>query len=262
MNLTPPPHGIHTWLPSAARHCRFAGMSADATAHRLASMQYRRTVTVSEIAQAVALVFDTEPTTTLSSPPAPKPLGWQKLATERIHAEWKTTAQDLIDMSDVHPQDIDQRELLKCLFPDPDGLVCIGWNVHRFATRTLAEHQSINTAQFIIPCFMTAREGITKEGKRSCRAKAITGARRFIVLDFDARPSDHHPSIIRWLMGTRAPVLVITSGGKSLHAWYAPQTPERDAQYWQAAIMAGADPALQRNHAQPVRLPMRKWLSI
>jgi hypothetical protein len=58
------------------------------------------------------------------------------------------------------------------------------------------------------------------------------------------------------MMKYRAPVLVITSGNKSLHAWYATETPERDAQFWKLAIMAGADSALQRNHAQAVRLPM------
>jgi len=103
---------------------------------------------------------------------------------------------------------------------------------------------------------MTARSGITAEGKTSCRAKSITGQRRFIVFDFDEPPSAHHPAIIRWLMGVRAPVLVVKSGGKSLHAWYATETPESDAQFWQLGIMAGADPALKANHAQVVRLPM------
>jgi hypothetical protein len=233
-------------------------MSADGTAHRLASIQYRRTVTASEIAQAVALVFDSEPITSKSSPPAPKPLGWQKSATERIHAGWQTTAQDLIDMSDVHPDDIDQRELLKCLFPDRTGLVCIARHLKYGGskTATLAEHQDLASAQFIVPCYMTARTGITSEGKVSPRAKSNTGERRYIVLDFDEPPSDQHPSIIRWLMGVRAPVLVISSGGKSLHAWFAPETADRDAHFWKLAIMAGADPALQRNPAQAVRLPM------
>jgi hypothetical protein len=159
-------------------------------------------------------------------------------------------------MSEVHPKDIDQRALLECLFPDPHGLVCIGRNIHEFATGTLAEHQQLDQAQFIIPCFMMAREGITKAGKASCRAQAITGTRRFIVLDFDEPPSDQHPSIIYWLMEYRAPLLVIRSGGKSLHAWYATDTQDRDAKFWQLAIMAGADPALMRNHAQAVRMPM------
>lgn len=255
MNLAPPTHGIHTFLPSEARKCQFKGMTAQEAINHLSSLNYRRRVPQSEITDAVNLVFNTEIATT-ERPREPKPLGWQSKATERIHQELQTRAQDLVEMSDVCPDDIDQRALIECLFPDPNGLVCIGRNIHEFATGTLAEHQQLDQAQFIIPCYMTAREGITKAGKASCRAQAITGERRFIVLDFDEPPSDHHPSIIHWLMGTRAPVLVISSGNKSLHAWYATEIPERDAQFWQLAIMAGADPALRRNHAQAVRLPM------
>jgi hypothetical protein len=57
-------------------------------------------------------------------------------------------------------------------------------------------------------------------------------------------------------MGVRAPLLVLSSGGKSLHAWYPPETTESDEKFWQLGIMAGADPALKANHAQAVRLPM------
>jgi hypothetical protein len=209
----------------------------------------------SEIRAAVNLVFETE-LEKRSTPSAPKPLGWQRTATERIHKESPTTVQDLVDMSDIHPKDIDQRALLECLFPDIDGLLCICRNWSNAKTATLAEHNQLEKSQFIVPAYMTARTGITKEGKESCRAQSNTGERRFIVLDFDEPPSDQHPSIIRWLMEYRAPLLVIRSGNKSLHAWYATETQDRDAQFWQLAIMAGADPQLQRNHAQAVRLPM------
>jgi hypothetical protein len=50
--------------------------------------------------------------------------------------------------------------------------------------------------------------------------------------------------------------MVIKSGGKSLHAWYGTEGQERDAKFWHLAIMAGADPAIQRNRGQAVRLPM------
>ena len=255
MSLAPPTHGIHTFLPSAARKCQFKGMSAQETISHLASLSYRRRVPQSEITSAVNLVFNTEIKTT-DRPREPKPLGWQSKATERMHQEWKTTAQDLVDMSDVNPKDIDQRALLECLFSDPHGLVCIGAAFNRFTTAPLAEHENLSHGQFIVPCYMTARQGTTTEGKPSCRALSNTGERRFIVLDFDSPPTEHHASIIRWLMGTRAPVLVIKSGGKSLHAWYNTEGTDRDAQFWRLAIMAGADPALMRNRGQAVRLPM------
>ena len=255
MITSPPINGIHAFLPSTARKCRLQGMGAQETINHLASLSYRRRVPQSEITQAVNLVFNTEIATT-DRPRETKPQGWLQTATDRIFAEWKTTEQDLIDISDVHPQDIDQRALLECLFPANGALVCIGTAFNRFTTTTLAEHENLSHGQFIIPAYMTARQGITTEGKPSCRALSNTGERRFIVLDFDSPPPEHHASIIRWLMGTRAPVLVIKSGNKSLHAWYSTEGQDRDAKFWHLAIMAGADPAIQRNRGQAVRLPM------
>ena len=250
-----PINGIHTFLPSAARKCRLQGMAAHETINHLATLDYRRKVPMREITQAVNLVFKTEITTS-DKPREPKPRSWMKSATDKIFAEWKTTEQDLIDMSDVHPKDIDQRALIGCLFPEKNALVCIGSAFNRFITAPLAEHKNLDQCQFIVPAYMSAREGITTEGKPSCRALSNTGERRYIVLDFDEPEPAHHASIIRWLMGTRAPVLVIKSGGKSLHAWYGTEGQDRDAKFWHLAIMAGADPFIQRNRGQAVRLPM------
>jgi hypothetical protein len=255
----PPEHGIHAFLPSAARKCQFKGMTAQETINHLASLSYRRKVPLREITQAVNLVYETELTST-EKPREPKH-AWLKSATDKIHAEWKTTEQDLVEISDVHPSDIDQRELIRALFPQDDGLVCICRTLtpSRYnKTATLDEFTDDDLAhgQYIVPCFMTAREGLTNDGKMSCRAKSIVGERRYIVLDFDEPPPAHHASIIRWMMATRAPVLVIRSGNKSLHAWYGTEGQERDAKFWYLAIMAGADPAIQRNRGQAVRLPM------
>ena len=253
--LLPPTNGIHMFLPSAARKCRSKGMAAQETINHLSSLGYRRKVSLREITQAVNLVFDTEIATT-DRPRELKPQAWLKTATDRIFAEWKTTEQDLIDMSDVHPKDIDQRALLKALFPQDHALVCIGSALNRFNTAPHDEHKNLSQSQFIVPCYMTAREGITIEGKPSCRALTNTGDRRYIVLDFDDPPPEHHASIIRWMMAVRAPVMVIKSGGKSLHAWYATENQNRDEKFWKLAIMAGADPAIQRNRGQAVRLPL------
>jgi hypothetical protein len=118
--LLPPTNGIHAWLTSAARKCRMTGMSAKEAINRLAALSYRRKVSLREITQAVNLVFNSEIKT--SERPQEKPRLWLKTATDKILVEWKTTEQDLIDMSDVHPKDIDQRALIECLFPQQDAL--------------------------------------------------------------------------------------------------------------------------------------------
>ncbi len=230
-------------------------MTAHETINHLASLDYRRKVPMREITAAVNLVFNTEITTT-DKPREPKPRSWMKSATDRIFAEWKTTEQDLIDMSDVHPKHIDQRALLEALFPQQDALVCIGSAFNRFITAPLADHKNLDQCQFIVPAYMTSKEGITTEGKPSCRALSNTGERRYIVLDFDEPEPAHHASIIRWLMEYRAPLMVIKSGGKSYHAWYRLESQDRDAQFWNLAIMAGADAAIRQNRGQAVRLPM------
>jgi hypothetical protein len=235
-------------------------MNAHEAINHLASLDYRRKVSQSEITSAVNLVFNTEIKTT-DKPREPKPRSWIKSATDKIFAEWKTTEQDLIDISDVHPKDIDQRALIGALFPQHDALVCIcrklTYNPHN-KTAHLYEFTDTDLVygQYIVPAYMTARTGITEEGNVSCRAKSIVGERRYIVLDFDEPDPAHHPSIIRWLMGIRAPVMVIKSGGKSLHAWYRLESQDRDAQFWNLAIMAGADAAIRQNRGQAVRLPM------
>lgn len=253
---SPPENGIHLWFPSIARKCRYTGMSASETINCLASLSYRRKVPLREIVEAVNLVFETDLESTRGQTQKDRRRTWLSEATCKIFSMWQTTEQDLVDMSDVHPDDIDQQSLIKCLFPDEDAFICIGREFNRFATAPLNEHRDIHRSQFIVPAYMLARTGLTQAGNLSCRALENTGERRYIVLDFDDPPPQHHASIIRWLMGTRAPVLVIKSGGKSLHAWYATEAPESDAQFWNAAIMAGADPAIQRNRGQAVRLPM------
>jgi hypothetical protein len=49
--------------------------------------------------------------------------------------------------------------------------------------------------------------------------------------------------------------MVLSSGGKSLHAWFNVAEDE-DESFWQAAIEYGADPVLMRNRSSFVRMPM------
>lgn len=253
--LQPPLHGIHAWLPSVARKCRNHGWTAEDTVHHLALLPYRRTVPIPEIRSAVHLIFRTQ-TDHLEVAPTKQPITWHSVATRRIHDELQISEKDLIEMSDVHPKDIDQRALLAYLFPDTTRFVCIGRNQYDFRTANWREQRNLAACQFIVPCYMTQRTGITKSGKISSRALSNTGPRRYIVFDFDDPPMEQQPSIIYWLMKYRSPILVIKSGGKSLHAWYRVESEKRDADFWKLGIMAGADKAILRNSGQSVRLPM------
>ena len=67
---------------------------------------------------------------------------------------------------------------------------------------------------------MTARYGLTQEGKESAHALSITGPRRFLVVEFDDGEADDHAALLLHL-AARAPLaLVLHSGNKSLHGWF------------------------------------------
>ena len=48
--------------------------------------------------------------------------------------------------------------------------------------------------------------------------------------------------------------MALSSGGKSLHAWFWIEADEEE-DFWKAAIPMGADPALMRNRSSFVRIP-------
>ena len=102
---------------------------------------------------------------------------------------------------------------------------------------------------------MTAKLGKTQDGKDSMHCLDNCGPRRFCVCDFDEPKSSDHPAIIWHLRKIADLVMVISSGGKSLHAWFSVKE-ENEAEFWKAAIPCGADPALMRNRSSFVRIPM------
>jgi len=107
-----------------------------------------------------------------------------------------------------------------------------------------------------VPAYMSALTGYTQAGRLSKHCKSNTGARRYIVCDFDWPAPEQHPSIITHLAKFRDLTMVVSSGGKSLHAWFpVSASPSDDNIFWRICIALGADPALMKNHSQFVRLP-------
>ncbi len=138
------------------------------------------------------------------------------------------------------------RELVGRLFPG-NPLLCCGWSQQRFDTRPLNQWLGqLNSLQFVVPSTMTAVEGLTMEGRRSRHCLANTGARRFLICEFDHGTPDDHAGLLLHL-GQQAPlVCVVHSGGKSLHGWfYVSGQPEQlTRQFFEYAVCLGADPQL------------------
>ena len=260
MTLEPPPHdGINLWCIASARKCQLAGITPGEAEQMILSFQgqARRPIKNSEVRRAVERAYAT------TLPDAPTYIRkfqqkWEPAATRQTRHRPSMHGINEADLWHASPWQMDgytsQRMILDLLFPDPQGLVCVGKSAYEFHTARLDQFRDLTKCQFIVPCYMTKRKGLTQDGKESMHCLDNCGPRRFCVCDFDEPASDIHPAIIWHLQGIADLVLVLSSGGKSMHAWFS--VPEDDEEeFWKAAIECGADPALKRNRSSFVRIP-------
>jgi hypothetical protein len=129
---------------------------------------------------------------------------------------------DLWEQSPVRLEDTKSHTeaLLDALFPG-NPLLCCGLSDSKFDTRSREEWRGqLNALQLIAPNPMTARTGLTQEGKQSAHALSITGARRFLVVEFDQGNVDEHAALLLDLAQKAPLALVVHSGSKSLHGWF------------------------------------------
>jgi hypothetical protein len=147
-----------------------------------------------------------------------------------------------------------------------------------YAMETLYEYAQI------VPNPMTAEEGCTKGGKTSARSIENAAVhRRYAVTDFDFTVEGAFGGVIQRLMfenglmpremiheitaalileiAQRSPditlIMVVDSGGKSLHAWWdiRHMTFEQQRKWFFQWVPLGADPAIFKSNNQFVRMP-------
>ena len=166
---------------------------------------------------------------------------------------------DLWEASPLRPDWAEPRteELIDALFPG-NPLLCCGKHINRdIGTGTREEWRGqLLVQQFIVPSPMTAEEGLKKDGGPSLRCLANTGPRRYLVIESDHGTVDTHAAVL-WHLARLAPlVMVVHSGGKSLHGWFACQGSSEALQlrFMRYAVMMGADPATW-TRCQFVRMP-------
>jgi hypothetical protein len=186
----------------------------------------------------------------------------------------------LVDLWEASPVRLKSNEpntdkVIDFLFPG-NPLLCCGWTRHRFDTRPRQHWHKLQDLQFIVPSPMTAKQGLTREGKLSAHALSNTGPRRFLIVefDFDASSSDEEAGLLERLateerdvrdlcaalllnLAEKAPLaLAVHSGGKSLHGWfYCAGVPEETLWgFFQYAVLLGADRA-NWTRSQFVRMP-------
>jgi hypothetical protein len=191
---------------------------------------------------------------------APRRETWPKLNQE-LRAEVCSKGITLSNLCKASPYRLEENkvkteEIIDLLFPG-NPLLCCGESVTSFATKSRAEWKGkLATLAHIVPNPMTAREGVTQDGKPSAHTLQNTGSRRYLVIEFDSGIPDDQAAILLHL-ASRAPLAVaVFSGQKSIHGWFASheQSESKLRTFMAYAVSMGADPALW-TRSQFTRMP-------
>ena len=156
----------------------------------------------------------------------------------------------------LEPLDMSAQRLLPALFAY-DELVCAGQAQAQGTTQPLREIlNSVGHCQYIVPSPMTSPTGLNQEGRESFRCLANTGPRRFLVVEGDAIDKEAQVRVLSHLAEVLTLILVVDSGGKSLHGWFAVagQSETRLRAFMAYAVHLGADPHTWAR-CQWVRMP-------
>lgn len=274
-DLFPPPvHGLHSWIFGRACHLRRSGKTAAEAAETLAQIvtttQLRRPVPRREIEDAVRNAYG-QPV--FSRPGGGWPVASAPAIDEyNVVTGWPAHMRTPRPEVDFEPQEMPAGEIamvdlwerspvrlpdgvpgtmdaLAALFAD-DELVCAGEDDRSCVIRPLQELRDAHTLAKIVP-------NPQRMAGRRCRENC--GPRRYIVIESDRGESLDRQGGFLWFLAqrTHAPlVLVVYSGGKSLHGWFRCDGVPA-ARLWQwfcGACARGADPRLWLPE-QLVRMP-------
>ena len=151
----------------------------------------------------------------------------------------------------------DAEEFVDLLFPG-NPLICAAYDKASFLTRARESFRGkVGHMSLIVPSPMSAMTGPRKkDGKPSAHTLANTGPRHYLVTEFDSGLPDEQAALI-WHLRKYAPLtMVLSSGGKSLHAWWNCRDVSEEVvlQFFIYAVTLGADPATW-GPSQFVRIP-------
>jgi len=164
---------------------------------------------------------------------------------------------DTWEASPVRPQDNKPHTeaIIDQLFPG-NPLLCVGSAKHCRTAPREEWRGKLTGLPLLVPNPMTATTGKNQNGEVSNRCLDNTGARRFLVVEFDTGKIDDHAALLLHL-AERAPLtLVVFSGAKSLHGWFycADVAEEKISRFFSYAVSLGADRATW-TRCQFVRMP-------
>src|SRR5262249_16665934 len=123
---------------------------------------------------------------------------------------------------DCHDTGLAAGDALPVLF-QPGELVCAGRNTEKAMVRPLEETLAdAHWLQFVVVNPMKNRSALNRKGRPSPRCQNNTGLRRHLVAEFDdpALTKEQQAKLISQLATFVPLVMVVDSGGKSLHGWF------------------------------------------
>jgi hypothetical protein len=250
--------GLNQWLLRACLALRRCERTEAEITAELRTLTVGKPVKPGEIERAVKRSLDYFTAGGESVPQAEK---WPKLdeaARAKVIASYDGGAVELWERSPIRFDDDEPQteNIVDTLFPG-NPLICAAPIFNQYET---APRQSFRGRlaefQFIVPSPMSKLTGITQEGKESVRCLDNTGPRQYLIVEQDAGTADEQAAVIMHL-AERAPlVLVVRSGGKSLHSWFAcrEQSELTLLCFFRDAVTLGADRAIW-TRCQLVRMP-------
>lgn len=255
----PPESGIHKWLYSTSCVLHEFWPEPDIMSYLWSvTRKCRRFVSRREIVEAVQDSADRAKEAGINYAPQS---AWPKVDDDRRAAILKDGIEmvDLWEMSPWRFQDEktpDTEMLIDCLFPGNPFLSCSHDEKPGDCLLREEWRGQMSQLQFLVPSPMRGRFAPTKRGTQSTHALAGVGDRRFLVLEFDIGSVDEHASILVYLKNVAPLVMVVHSGGKSLHGWFHCQNQVESSlgAFMRFAVSLGAD-SVTWSKAQFVRMP-------
>ncbi len=278
--------GVHRYIYGTACLCREYYIDSQ-TAFRLivdATSKCGRSVPFSEIYAAVSNAYSQTTIEPVLTGSAVKVAKWPK---RNFASIWDAAlaGPTLREFIKISPEKFSQEsrhsdEVIDVLFPS-DELLCCGSGVKVFTTKAKSQWIGcLSDQSFIVPSPMNAVTGQTKQGTVSTRCLSNTGPRKYLVIEFDftekgkdGRDKEEANMMrglagkglsvfdlcaaLHWELASIAPlVMLVSSGGKSLHGWYycEGRPDEMLLSFMKYAVSIGADPATW-TPCQLVRMP-------
>jgi len=251
--------GVHHWLFKVARQ-----LHAHLPAGEIIALLESRTASCGRAVPRTEIVSAVQNALPSAWHPNVAPIQsvtkWPKVNEEQRAAIIRDNG-GLADLWDLSSPRIDDNaahteEIIDALFPN-DPLLCCAKSQSDFDTKPReAWRGQLQKLSFIVPSPMAAISGQTKTRKESKHTLANTGARRFLICEFDSGKTDEHAALLLHL-GTFAPlVCAVHSGGKSLHGWFfvSDQPEAKVEKFFRYAVSLGADRATW-TRSQFVRMP-------